>query len=264
MRLLLLLLILLSTSLHVQAQEDSTQTLEWDNILMPYAHVYDYFGVYCGASYNNHTGLVSMFDKTVSCCNANGGTSIEPVLGASAIIEITPAIFISPRLSFEKRGAELFADKTINEPTLGENNQLIMLEKRRSLDAALWSANLDALAGIWILRKQHLYALGGFSLSTPLQDQFDLYEETLNPQGLLYINNGETKVQAGSQDFSSLNTFVVGARAGVGILIPAFGVFLNPELVYHAPISAWSIEFPTWKSSHIQLHIGVMLQKERE
>ncbi|MBL7998059.1 MAG: hypothetical protein JNL32_05420 [Candidatus Kapabacteria bacterium] len=246
------------------AQESAREeTLQWDNILLPYPHIYDYIGGYAALSRNSHTGELIITTNGITCCTTTGGDGYSPALGAKYIHRLNRSFFFSPRITLEGRGAAMKGNE-ISRSTLGTDNKPETVVYQNTLDVSITTLGSDLMMGVWLLRKQNVYLAGGLSLSAVMAASNSISESILAPSGITYARSGGTTQEVGSQPLST-RFLSVGLRAGAGILIPLKGAwYLNPEILYHVPVSGWSPDFSAWKSSMLQLQCGVMYRMERD
>ena len=224
--------VLAATTLHAQGGRSD------DNVLYPQPPLPLFIGPEFGYAVWDIDASFVVTDGDRACAVFADGEGAGPTVGMRAFAYVTPWIFISPRLRYEARQAT-FLTSLDPEPVRDERDSIVMLTREGQVDATISTFTLDARVGIDLF-ETGFYIAAGPTASLVASHFYDYTERITGPAGFVHSDNGDNEsLLVASRAFDNSLSYVVDARAAVGILFDLGPFVLNPEASYTYPLTSF-------------------------
>ncbi|MBC8146280.1 MAG: hypothetical protein H7X80_11905 [bacterium] len=208
-----------------------------DNILYPQPALPVYIGPEIGYAIYDIDASFVVGDDGRACAFFSDAEGTGPTIGMRSFVYLTPWVIASARVRYEPRHAR-FLTPLDPEPVRDANDSIVMLTREGQADATISTFTFDLRVGLDLF-ESGFYVAGGVAGSLVGSSFYDYTERITGPPGFVFGESQQDEIALlTAQAFDNSESFVIEARAGVGILYSVGPLVLNPEFGYTYPLNS--------------------------
>ncbi|MCB0712207.1 MAG: outer membrane beta-barrel protein [Ignavibacteriae bacterium] len=229
-----------------------------DKVLGPASGPRILVGLFGGVISNSHSGIFSLREDGILCCQFDGASSVGPTVALRGDYFPDAKGFwgISLRAGWEDQSAE-FESEVEQLLIFGKDNEPEKADFQNRLSASLSAISISPLA-MFKLLDFDLYFSAGPTITLYSSPTFDKTEQILGPTGVTYLD-GSTEVDFPDIPVDGVSSSTIGFTAGLDLRYPLTeNIYLGSELHYRLPLTKITTD-EEWNVSNIIATIGASL-----